>query len=198
MTTSGLNPKLDAFFNKAKTWREESKQLRRIILGCPLKEELKWRQPCYTFQGKNIVLIGRFKEYCALLFYKGALLRDPHGLLAQPGEHTQLGRLIRFTNVRQIAEMESILKAYIGEAIEAETSGLKVKLKSTAEFSVPEELTLKLTEDPALKKAFAALTPGRQRGYLLYFSAPKQSKTREARIEKCRQRILEGKGFYDE
>ncbi len=192
-----MNPKLDVYFSKVKKWREEFKKLRMIVLDCPLTEELKWRQPCYTFQGKNIVLIGGFKNYCALLFFKGALLKDAHGLLVKPGENTQAGRLIRFTQVREIAEMETILKAYIDEAIEVEKAGLKVKLKKTTEFIIPKEVKNKLNAIPGLKTAFEALTPGRQRGYILYFSAPKQSKTRESRVEKCMPKILHGKGLND-
>ena len=197
MTKSTINPKLDAYFNRAKEWREESKELRRIVLACPLTEEVKWRQPCYTFQGKNIVLIHGFKEYCALLFFKGALLKDPHGILIQQTKNVQAGRQIRFTQLREIVEMKAILKAYVNEAIEVEKAGLKVKLKKTAEFTVPEEVKNKLHEIPALKTAFAALTPGRQRGYILYFSAPKQSRTRESRVEKCMPQILKGKGLND-
>jgi uncharacterized protein YdeI (YjbR/CyaY-like superfamily) len=192
-----MNPKVDGYLRKTKKWQEELTSLRRIILDCQLNEEVKWRHPCYTFQGKNIVLINGFKEYCALLFVKGALLKDAKGILVAPGENTQAGRLIRFTNAREIVEMEPILKAYIHEAIEAEKSGLKVKLKKTSEFKVPEEFKKKLGELPALKTAFDALTPGRQRGYLLYFSGAKQSKTRESRVEKCVQQILRGKGLDD-
>ena len=192
-----MNPKVDGYLRKTKKWQEELKALRRIILDCPLNEEMKWRHPCYTFQGKNIVLINGFKEYCALLFVKGVLLKDTKGLLVELGENTQAGRVIRFTNVREIAEMETTLKAYIHEAIEVEKSGLKVKLKKTAEYKIPEEFKKKLGEIPALKTAYDALTPGRQRGYLLYFSGAKQSQTRESRVEKCMQQILKGKGLYD-
>jgi uncharacterized protein YdeI (YjbR/CyaY-like superfamily) len=192
-----MNPKVDGYLRKTKKWQEELKALRRIILDCPLNEEMKWRHPCYTFQGKNIVLINGFKEYCALLFVKGVLLKDTKGLLVELGENTQAGRVIRFTNVREIAEMETTLKAYIHEAIEVEKSGLKVKLKKTAEYKIPEEFKKKLGEIPALKTAYDALTPGRHRGYLLYFSGAKQSQTRESRVEKCMQQILKGKGLYD-
>ena len=192
-----MNPKVDGFLRKAKKWQEELKALRRIILDCQLDEEVKWRHPCYTFQGKNIVLINGFKEYCALLFMKGVLLKDANSILVAPGQNTQSGRLVRFTDVREIVEMEPTLKAYIHEAIEAEKSGLKVRLKKTAEFKIPEEFKKKLDEIPALKTAFDALTPGRQRGYLLYFSGAKQSKTRESRVEKCVQQILKGKGLDD-
>ena len=190
-----MNPKVDEHLSKAKKWREESQELRRIILDCQLTEELKWGQPCYTFQNKNIVLIGKFKEYCSLLLFKGALLKDAHGILKKPGEHTQAGRLIRLTSVREIVEMEAILKAYIHEAIEVEKSGLKVKLKKHSEYKIPEELQNKLDEIPALKTAFQALTPGRQKAYIFYFSAPKLSKTRVSRGEKFVQPILDGKGL---
>ena len=172
-------------------------KLRRISLGCELTEELKWGKPCYTFQNSNIVLIHGFKEYCALLFFKGALLKDAKGILVQQTKNVQAARQIRFTNVREIDKIEPILKAYIKEAIEVEKAGLKVDYKKTADFAIPEEFQNKLDEIPALKTAFDALTPGRQRGYILYFSAPKQSKTRESRIEKCMQQILDGKGLND-
>ena len=194
---NGLNPKVDFFFTKAKEWQEEFKKLRTIVLDCQLTEELKWGQPCYTFQKRNIVLMHGFKEYCALLFFKGALLKDADGILIQQTENVQAARQIRFTNVREIVQMEPILKAYIHEAIEVEKAGLKVKLKKTSEFAIPEEFQKKLDANPALKAAFDALTPGRQRAYILYFSAAKQSKTRESRIEKCMQQILKGKGLND-
>ena len=190
------NPKVDFFFNKAKQWQEEFEKLRTIILDCQLSEVLKWGQPCYTFQKSNIVLIHGFKEYCALLFFKGALLKDAHGILIKPGENTQAARQVRFTNVREIVEMDPILKAYIYESIEVEKAGLKVNFKKNPE-PVPEELQNKLDEIPALKTAFDALTPGRQRAYILYFSAAKQSKTRESRVEKCMRQILSGKGLDD-
>jgi uncharacterized protein YdeI (YjbR/CyaY-like superfamily) len=193
-----MNPKVDVFLSKAKKWQEEFEKLRMIILDCDLTEELKWGWPCYTFQKSNIVLINGFKEYCALLFFKGALLNDANGILNKIGENTQAGRQIRFTNVREIVEMETILKAYIYEAIEVEKAGLKVNFKKTTEFIIPEEFQNKLDEIPALKTAFDALTPGRQRAYILYFSAPKQSKTRESRVEKCMQQILNGKGLNDQ
>jgi len=192
-----MNPKVDWYFSKAKKWQQESKKLRTIVLDCGLIEELKWGKPCYTFQGSNVVLIHGFKEYCALLFFKGALLKDAKGILVQQTENVQAARQIRFTNAREIAEMKSVLKAYIKEAIEVENAGLEVNYKRTSEFKIPEELQNKLDESPALKTAFDALTPGRQRGYILYFSAAKQSKTREARIEKCMQQILNGKGLND-
>ncbi len=192
-----MNPKVDWFFNKATKWQEEYDRLRMIVLDCGLTEELKWGYPCYTFEKSNIVLIHGFKEYCALLFIKGALLKDPKGILIQQTENVQAARQIRFTNVEEIVKMEPILKAYINEAIKVEKAGLKVPLKKTTEFTMPEEFQNILDETPKLKKAFYALTPGRQRGYLLYFSSAKQSKTRESRIEKYMQKILDGKGLED-
>ena len=189
-----MNPKVDGYLRKAKKWQEEMKKLRRISLDCGLTEELKWGKPCYTFQKSNIVIIQGFKEFCALLFCKGALLNDPNGILKKFG--WQAARRIPFTNFREIVEMESILKAYIREAIKAEKAGLKVTLKKNPE-PIPEELQNKLDEIPALKTAFDALTPGRQRGYILYFSGAKQSKTRESRVEKWMQQILNGKGLND-
>jgi uncharacterized protein YdeI (YjbR/CyaY-like superfamily) len=192
-----MNPKVDGYFSKAKKWQEEMAKLRLIILDCQLTEELKWGKPCYTFQKSNIVLIVGFKEYCALIFCKGALLNDAHGLLIKPGENTQAGRQIRFTNLQEIVEMEPILKGYIHEAIEAEKAGLEVYYKKHTELIFPEEFQNKLDEIPALKTAFQALTPGRQRAYHLYFSAAKQSKTRESRVEKWMPQILQGKGLDD-
>jgi uncharacterized protein YdeI (YjbR/CyaY-like superfamily) len=197
MTNSRMNPKVDEFLSKAKKWKEEYEKLRNIVLDCELTEEFKWMHPCYTFEKKNIVLIHGFKEYCALLFHKGALLQDAHGILIQQTENVQAARQIRFTNVQEIVEMETILKAYIYEAIEVEKAGLEVNFKKNTEFIIPEELQNKFDEIPALKTAFEALTPGRQRAYILYFSEPKQSKTRESRVEKCIQRILNGKGLND-
>jgi len=191
-----MNPKVDIFLRKAKKWQAESEKLRMILLDCPLTEELKWGEPCYTFEGKNIVLIGGFKEYVTLLFFKGALLNDTHGILVAPGK-TQAGRQIRFTSLREIVAMETVLKTYIYEAIEVEKSGLKVELKKHSEYIIPEELQKKLDDIPALKAAFEALTPGRQRAYMFHISAPKQSKTRESRVEKCMQLILDGKGLND-
>lgn len=193
-----MNPKVDSLIRKAKKWQEEFEQLRAIVLDCGLTEDLKWGQPCYSFEKTNIVLIHGFKEYCALLFFKGALLSDPDHILIQQTENVQAGRQIRFTSVREIVKLERTLKAYIYEAIEVEKAGLKVPLKRTQDFKMPEEFRRKLDETPALKKAFDALTPGRQRGYLLHFSAPKQSKTRESRIEKCVKKILKGKGLLDQ
>ncbi|MBS2967817.1 YdeI/OmpD-associated family protein [Metabacillus sp. KIGAM252] len=197
MTTSKTNPKVDEFLSEAKTWQEEYEKLRKIVLDCELTEEFKWMHPCYTLEGKNIVLMHGFKEYCALLFHKGALLKDAHGILVQQTENVQAARQIRFTNVQEIAEMEATLKAYIYEAIEVEKTGLEVNLKKHTEFAVPEEFQNKLDEMPSLKTAFEALTPGRQRAYLLYFAAPKQSKTRVARVEKYLPQILDGKGLKD-
>ena len=192
-----MNPKVDWFFNKAKKWQEEYDRLRMIVLDCGLTEELKWGCPCYTFENSNIVLIHGFKEYCALLFHKGALLKDPKGILIQQTENVQAARQIRFTRIEEIANMEPILKAYIKEAIKVEKAGVKVPLKKASEFKMPEEFRNALDETPALKKAFYALTPGRQRGYLLYFSSAKQSKTRESRVEKYMKQILAGKGLED-
>jgi len=194
---NNMNPKVDFYFNKAQKWQKELEKLRTIIIDCQLTEELKWGVPCYSFQESNIVLIHVFKEYCALLFIKGALLHDANGILIQQTKNVQAGRQIRFTNIREIVEMETILKAYINEAIEVEKAGLKVNFKKTTEFIIPEEFQNKLNEIPALKTAFDALTPGRQRAYILYFSEPKQSKTRESRVEKCIQQILNGKGLND-
>lgn len=191
------NPKVDAILRQAGKWQEEFETLRTIALDCQLTEELKWYQPCYTFEGKNIVLIHGFKEYCALLFFKGVLMRDPKGILIQQTENVQAGRQIRFTNLQQIVKMKPILKSYIQEAIDIEKAGLKVKLKKTSEYKIPAEFQKKLKEISGLKTAFAALTPGRQRGYLYYFSQPKQSKTREARVEKYVQQIFNGKGLDD-
>ncbi|MCW3119622.1 MAG: hypothetical protein JWM28_3704 [Chitinophagaceae bacterium] len=202
-----LNPKVDFYFNKANKWQKELEKLRMIVLDCGLTEELKWGVPCYTYptpslglklQKSNIVLIHVFKEYCALLFFKGTLLNDTHGILIQQTENVQAGRQIRFTDVREIGKMEPILKAYIYEAMEVEKAGLKVNFKKAGEFKIPEEFQKKLKGTPALKTAFNALTPGRQRAYLLYFSAPKQAKTRESRVEKCIQQILKGKGLNDQ
>jgi uncharacterized protein YdeI (YjbR/CyaY-like superfamily) len=192
-----MNPKVDGVLRNAATWQEEFAKLRKIILGFPLTEELKWGQPCYTFQKKNVVLIHGFKEYCALLFFKGALLKDADGILIQQTKNVQAARQIRFTNVREIVRMQPVLKAYVEEAIEVEKSGLKVKLKKTSDFAIPEEFQKKLDAIPALKTAFAALTPGRQRAYIFYFAAAKQAKTRELRVAKYMQQILKGKGLDD-
>jgi len=194
---NGMNPKVEFFFHKAEKWQEEYEKLRMIVLDCGLIEELKWGCPCYTFQKGNIVLIHGFKEYCALLFFKGSLLQDVNGILIQQTENVQAGRQIRFTNIREIIELEPILKTYIYEAIEVEKAGLEVNFKKHDEYTIPEELQHKFEEIPALKKAFEALTPGRQRAYMLYFSSPKQSKTRESRVEKCIEQILNGIGLDD-
>jgi len=194
---SSMNPKVDDFLSKAKKWQKEFTKLRTMILDCGLTEELKWGAPCYTHANSNIVLIHGFKEYCALLFFKGALLRDPQGILVQQTENVQAARQIRFTDVRDIDKMKTVLKAYVREAIEVEKAGLKVTLKKTSEFPIPVEFQKKLNKVPALKTAFDSLTPGRQRAYLHYFSAPKQAKTRESRVEKCMQQILGGKGLND-
>lgn len=206
-----MNPKTDRYFTdgcgrchlggtpgcKVHNWKDEMKLLRTIILDCGLTEDLKWKVPCYTLAGSNILLMSAFKEYCAVSFFKGSLLSDTHGILEKPGENSQATRLIKYTGIREILETESVLKAFIFEAIEAEKAGLKVDFKKAGEYRVPEEFQRKLDELPALKTAYNALTPGRQKGYLLYFSQPKQSKTREARIEKCMERIFQGRGLHD-
>ncbi len=197
MTNSKTNAKVDDFLSKSKKWKDEYEKLRKIILDCDLTEEFKWMHPCYTLEGKNIVLIHGFKDYCALLFHKGALLKDAQGILIQQTKNVQAARQIRFTNAQEIDEMESTLKAYIQEAIEVEKAGLEVELKKHTEFEIPEELQHKFEEIPALKTAFEALTPGRQRAYILHFSGAKQSKTRESRVEKYTQHILNGKGLND-
>ncbi|NVO03898.1 MAG: YdeI/OmpD-associated family protein [Bacteroidetes bacterium] len=192
-----MNPKVDDFLNKAKKWQDELKQLRILIHGCQLTEELKWGVPCYTYQNNNVVLIHGFKEYCAMLFTKGALLKDKNGILVQQTENVQAGRQIRFTNLKEIIENEAILKSYILEAIEIEKAGLKVEFNKNNEMQFPEEFQKKLNENHALKTAFDTLTPGRKRAYLLHFSQPKQSKTREARVEKWVPQILNEKGMND-
>jgi uncharacterized protein YdeI (YjbR/CyaY-like superfamily) len=191
-----MKTEVDAYLSNTQEWREETKKLIMIVRACGLTEELKWGKPCFTFQESNVVIIQGFKEYCALMFCKGALLKDSKGILKKPGENTQAARQIRFTNVQEIARMEPILKAYIHEAVDAEKAGLKVVFKKNPE-PIPEELQNKLDEIPALKTAFAALTRGRQRAYILHFSAAKQSKTRESRVEKCMRQILNGKGLND-
>ena len=192
-----MNPKVDEYLRRAEKWRKEFERLRTIALGCELTEELKWGQPCYTLQNKNIVVIQGFKDYCAILFFKGALLKDAEGLLVKPGEHTQASRQIRFSNVQEIVRLQRVLTAYIHQAIDVEKAGLKVTLRKTADLEMPEEFQTKLDESPALKKAFCALTPGRQRGYLFYFSQAKQAKTRESRVDECSGQILKGKGLRD-
>ncbi|MEH7235046.1 YdeI/OmpD-associated family protein [Bacillus sp. JJ1562] len=197
MTENNKNRKVDGFIKKAKQWKEEYEKLREIILDFELTEDIKWMHPCYMFEDKNIVLMHGFKDYCALLFHKGALLKDPHGILIQQTENVQAARQIRFSNVQEIVELEPIIKAYIREALEVEKAGLKVELKKTTEYETPEELEQKFEEMPVLKTTFEELTPGRQRAYILYFSSAKQAKTRVARIEKYTQQILDGKGLND-
>ncbi|ANE45820.1 hypothetical protein SY83_05355 [Paenibacillus swuensis] len=197
MVKSIKSRKVDGFMNKAKQWKAEFEELREIALACELTEDIKWMHPCYTLDNKNIVLIHGFKDYCALLFHKGALLKDPHGLLIQQTENVQAARQLRFTNVQEIIEKEPIITAYILEAIEIEKSGVEVEYKESKDFKIPEELQTKFEEMPALKEAFEALTPGRQRAYILNISDAKQSKTRAARVEKYTQQILDGKGLND-
>ena len=197
MTKSEMNPKVDFYFDKAKKWQAEIEKMRDMALDCSLTEELKWGVPCYTIGKSNIVLIHTFKDYCAFLFFKGALMKDVKGLLVQQTENVQAARQLRFSSMQDLIELESVIKAYILEAIDIEKSGLKVEMKKPTEFKVAEEFQSKLDVMPALKTAFEALSPGRQRGYLLHFSAPKQSKTREARVEKYIPQILSGKGLDD-
>jgi len=192
-----MNPKVDWYFEKNEKWQKETRKLRTIILDSGLTEELKWGCPCYTYESRNVVLIHVFKEYCAVLFFKGALLADPDGILVQQTENVQAARQVRFTNIKEVKERERILKTYIYEAIEVERAGLQVKLKKTKDFKIPEEFQTKLDKMPSLKKAFDSLTPGRQRGYIFHFSQPKLSKTREARVEKYLKQILSGKGLDD-
>lgn len=192
------NPKVDWFFAKDTKWQKEYEKLRTIILDCGLIEELKWGCPCYTFQNTNVVLIHGFNQYCALLFFKGALLNDPNGILIQQTKNVQSARQIRFTDIKEISKLEKILKAYVYEAIEVERAGLKVKLKKTSDFKIPAEFQKQLDKKPALKKAFYELTPGRQRAYIFYFSQPKLSKTREARVAKYTKPILAGQGLNDQ
>ncbi|MCE0483929.1 MAG: YdeI/OmpD-associated family protein [Methylacidiphilales bacterium] len=193
-----MNPKVDGFFKKARKWRKEMEKLREILLDCQLTEELKWGKPCYMFNGQNLVVILPLKNYCSLLLCKGALLKDPQGILIRPGENTQAARQIRFTDLGQITERETLLQVYVREAMEAEKAGLKVAFKKPADVKIPQEFQKKLKEMPALKAAFQGLTPGRQRLYLIHFSAAKQSKTRESRVEKCVSQILQGKGLNEE
>ena len=197
MIRSGMNPAVDFHFGLEKKWHKELEKLRALVLTCGLTEELKWGQPCYTLGHQNILIIHGFKEYCALLFFKGALLKDTNDLLIQQTENVQAARQIRFTNVKEIIKLNAVLKTYIFQAIEVEKAGLKVKLKKTAEYPIPKEFKKALASNSDLKTAFYALTPGQQRGYILFFSAPKQSKTVEARIEKCIKTILRGKGLHD-
>ncbi|MEO6848112.1 MAG: DUF1801 domain-containing protein [Chthoniobacterales bacterium] len=193
-----MNPKVDTFLKKAKKWQAEMTQLRAILLDCPFTEEIKWGKPCYTFQEGNVVILVGFKEHCALIFCKGALLKDPKGLLIKAGENTQAARQLRLKSVAEITKHASTLKAYFKEAIAVEKSGLEVKYKKITEFKRPDELEKKFKDSPALKEAFASLTPGRQRAYIMHFSAAKQSETRIARIEKCAPQILKGKGLNDD
>jgi uncharacterized protein YdeI (YjbR/CyaY-like superfamily) len=195
--TVGMNPKLNVYFNNVKQWKKEFVKFREIALGFPLSESLKWRWPCYALDEGNVFLMHGFKEHCDLLFFKGALLKDAKGILVKPGENTQAGRQMRFTGVRDIVKTEATVKAYIKEAIAIEKAGLKVELKKSTELKLPEELKKKFAELPALKTAFYALTPGRQRAYNFHFTQAKQSQTREARIEKCVKQILEGRGFLE-
>jgi uncharacterized protein YdeI (YjbR/CyaY-like superfamily) len=197
MNSSQTNPKVDAFLGREKRWAEEMALLRVIVLDCELTEELKWGHPCYTFEGSNVLIIHGFKEYCAILFTKGVLLKDPKKILVQQTENVQAARQVRFTNVQQIVKLRATLKAYIREAVEVQKSGLEVTYKKPSEFKMADEFKTKLKEKPALKAAFEALTPGRQKGYLLHFSSAKQAKTREARVEKCTPQILKGKGLDD-
>lgn len=192
-----MNAKVEAFFDKPGKWQEAYLKLRAIVLDTELVEDYKWMHPCYTLNDKNVIIIHGFKEYCALLFFKGALIKDPNGILIQQTENVQAGRQIRFTDVQQIERLEPVLKAYVQEAINVEKAGLNVEKKKTSDYPVPEEFQQKLDELPALKTAFEALTPGRQRAYLFYFAQPKQSKTREARVEKYLQQIFDGKGLND-
>ena len=197
MNKKEKNPKVDGFLKRAGKWREELTALRQIVLECPVTEELKWGKPAYTFKDRNVVIFQGFKDYCALLFPKGVLLKDPKLILIQQTEHVQAARQLRFTNLPEIVRLKSTIKAYVKEDIELEKAGKEVTYKKTSEFPVPEELRDRFRESPALKTAFQALTPGRQRGYLLYFGAAKQSKTRESRIDKCTSQSLEGKGLMD-
>jgi uncharacterized protein YdeI (YjbR/CyaY-like superfamily) len=197
LQTYKMNPKVELYFSKLKKWQQELGLLRTIVLDCGLVEDFKWRNPCYTFQNNNVVIIHGFKEYCALLFFKGALLSDANGILIQQTENVKSARQIRFSSVKEIAKMEKVLKAYVFEAIEVEKAGLKVELKKQEDFNIPEEFEDQLKKNAVLKKAFETLTPGRQRGYYLYFAAPKQSATRVARIEKYTQQIINGKGLTD-
>lgn len=194
---NGTNPKVDHYLAHAKSWQQELAQLRAIILDCKLTEELKWGVPCYTLNGANVVLVHVFKAYCAVLFFKGALLKDPEGILVQQTKNTQASRQIRFTNLQEVVEKKAAVKAYVKEAMAVEKSGLKVNFKSTEAFDMPEEFQSRLEDIPALRTAFEALTPGRQRAYLLHFSEPKQAKTKAARVEKCMPKIFSGKGLDD-
>jgi len=192
-----MNPKVDNFFERAQKWQKEMEKLRAVVLSCGLTEELKWGKPCYTDEGHNIVVIQGFKEYCALLFMKGYLLNDPDGILVKTGENTVVGRQVRFTDAKEVTRLATILKTYIYQAVEVERAGIKVEIKKSAPPAIPEEFQKKLKKSPRLKEAFEKLTPGRQKAYLFYFSGAKQSQTRESRIEKCIQPILDGKGLNE-
>ncbi len=197
MAKNNLNPKVDVYIARAKNWQEETEQLRDILIDCGLAEDLKWGKPCYAYNKSNIAIIQGFKEYFALLFFKGVLLKDPKGVLVRTGENTHVGRQLRFANVREIAKMKPIIKAYVNEAIAIEKVGLKVERKANQAPALPEEFKAQLNKNLALKSAFKALTPGRQRAYNIYFSQAKQPQTRIARIEKCIPQILNGKGLND-
>ncbi|ASZ13849.1 YdeI/OmpD-associated family protein [Chitinophaga pendula] len=197
MAKSATNHKVDAFIDREEKWQKEFEKLRDILLDCMMAEDLKWGVPCYSYNDSNIVLIHGFKDYCAILFFKGALLSDPENVLIQQTENVQAARQLRFTSLKEIVQLEAVIKSYVFEAIEVEKAGLQVNLKKVSEFAVVEEFQQKLDKMPKLKKAFDALTPGRQRAYLLHFSAPKQAKTREARVEKCIPQILDGKGLNE-
>ena len=192
-----MNPTADKYFLNALKWQEELKQLRKIALSTQLTEMIKWGVPCYVFEESNIVLLGSFKAFCSVSFFKGSLMQDPDGILLKPGENSQVARMLKFTDLDQIRQLEPVIKAYIVEAIEIEKAGLKPVLEKSADLEFPEELLQILDKDAAFKAAFTSLTPGRQRGYNLFFTAPKQSATRIARIEKYRQQILDGKGIND-
>lgn len=197
MSNYDLNPKVDKYLMRESKWKNEIETLRMIILECGLTEELKWGKPCYTFQNSNVVILQEFKEYCAMMFFKGALLKDPQGILVKPGENSHAARQIRFTHVKQLQELELTIKKYIQEAVEVEKAGLQVEEKKVSEYTMPKELLDKFEEIPKLKEAFESLTPGRQKAYILYFSKAKQSKTRQSRIEKYIPHILNGKGLND-
>lgn len=192
-----MKPTVDTILDKAKNWQKEQKLLRKYVLESKLTEEVKWYQPCYTYNGKNVVILGAFKEYCVLSFFKGVLMNDPDDVLIQPTENMQAGRQLRFTSKEEIEDQKAIIQKYLEEAVRVEKEGLKVEYKNTSEFEMPEELEEKLNVDPEFKEAFEALTPGRQRGYILHFSGAKQSKTRMDRIERCTPKIFEGKGFNE-
>ena len=192
-----MNPKVDTYISELSKFKKEIEQLRAIVLDCGLVEELKWGVPCYTYKKSNIIMLGTFKDFCIISFLKGVLLNDAEGILSQQGENTQSSRVIKFTDAKDIVKLKATIKVYIFEAIEIENAGLKVELKKTEDYAMPEELTATLKKDAKLKKAFENLTPGRKRGYLLHFSGSKQSQTRQSRIDACTPRILKGKGIHD-